>query len=189
MDSGQHAEKPTPIASSLLRVVSSVVFVLVLAAALRMFVFQPYSIPSGSMEETIRVGDVLISEKVSYYFREPAPGDIVTFHDPMLSDSSRTLIKRVIATEGQVVDVRDGAVYVDGVRLDEPYTEGRPSEQLSGSAVTFPYTVPAGSLWVMGDNRTNSQDSRYFGAVSRASVTGRAAFVFWPVGSMRPLAG
>ena len=141
-----------------------------------------YEIPSGSMLDTIQIGDRVFSEKVSYYFRDPEQGDIITFADP--ENPQRTLIKRVIAVGGQTVDLKDGYVYVDGKKLDEPYTEGKQSLPLNtayGVSVTYPYTVPDGYLWVMGDNRTNSADSRYFGAVSKDSVTGHANFTFWPL--------
>ena len=75
-------------------------------------------------------------------------------------------------------------IYVDGVRLDEPYTHNLPSNPLTpapGTNLTYPYTVPDGYIWVMGDNRTNSQDARYFGAIPVSSVTGRGALVYWPL--------
>jgi signal peptidase I len=154
-----------------------------------MFVYVPYEIPSGSMEETIMTGDMVFSEKVSYYFRTPARGDIVTFADPEVA--GRTLIKRVIATGGQTVDLQNGHVVVDGVVLDEPYTNGKESYPLARTAsdvtITYPYTVPQGCLWVMGDNRTASQDSRYFGPISAGSVTGRAALIYWPLSDVKLL--
>ena len=158
-----------------------VAFIFGLSWALRTFVFQPYEIPSGSMDTTIMTGDMVFSEKVSYYLRDPAPGDIVTFQDPEIP--GRVLIKRCIAVGGQTVDLVDGRVVVDGVALDEPYTRGLPSEPLKtalGVEVSYPFTVPEGHLWVMGDNRTNSNDSRYFGAIDENSLTGRAALVYWP---------
>lgn len=154
------------------------------ALAFRFFVAEVYEVPSGSMLDTIQIGDRLIGEKISYHFREPARGDIVTFTDP--EDPSKTLIKRVIATAGQTVDLVDGVVYVDGAALDEPYTEGKPSEPLTmqsaaAGTIEYPYTVPEGCVWVMGDNRTNSLDSRYFGAVKVSSVTSHGLFIFWPL--------
>lgn len=179
MDSGQHAStQGRGIVGSFLRLLFMIALVLGLSWALRTFVFQTYEIPSGSMEETIQTGDMVFSEKVSYYFRDPEPGDIVTFDDPEIP--GRVLIKRCIAVGGQTVDLVNGQVTVDGVPLSEPYTNGLPSEPLSGSKITFPYTVPEGYLWVMGDNRTNSQDSRYFGAVRASSVTGHAVLIYWP---------
>lgn len=184
MDSGQHAKRQgSGFLGFLLRLVGLVVAVIVLSAGLRAFVFQAYEIPSGSMEETIMTGDMVFSEKVSYYFRDVEQGDIVTFSDPL--SPGRVLIKRIIAVGGQTVDINDadGLVYVDGVPLDEPYTNGLPSYRLPNSIanVTYPYTVPEGELWVMGDNRTNSQDSRYFGSIDRESVTGRGALIYWPL--------
>ncbi len=159
-----------------------IAIVVVAYFGLRTFVVGTYEIPSGSMLDTIQIGDRVFSEKVSYYFRDPEQGDIITFADP--ENPQRTLIKRVIAVGGQTVDLKDGYVYVDGKKLDEPYTEGKQSLPLNtayGVSVTYPYTVPDGYLWVMGDNRTNSADSRYFGAVSKDSVTGHANFTFWPL--------
>jgi signal peptidase I len=96
----------------------------------------------------------------------------------------QTLIKRVIAVGGDQVDLIDGAVYVNGEKLDEPYTDGKPSMPLDpayGVDISYPYTVPEGYLWVMGDNRTNSADSRYFGAVPVTSVSGHANIIYWPL--------
>ena len=191
MNPGEHADETSK--TSGLRIVASilVMFLCVIALffALRTWVFTPYQIPSGSMEETVMTGDTLLSEKVSYYFRAPQPGDIITFNDPQVA--GRTLLKRVIATEGQVVNLVDGHVVVNGVALDEPYTLGKQSVPLSqqarGVTVNYPYTVPEGCVWVMGDNRTSSQDSRYFGAVPVSSITGRAAFVYWPIDSAKIL--
>lgn len=185
MYAGEHAElKRSHAGRTLLSILGMVALIIALSWGLRTFVFQAYEIPSGSMEETIMTGDMVFSEKLSYYAHGPEQGDIITFADPEIA--SRTLIKRVIATEGQTVDLRDGDVYVDGVRLSEPYTGGKPSYPLTtayGTSITYPFTVPAGEVWVMGDNRTNSQDSRYFGPIPVDSVTGRAVLKYWPISS------
>lgn len=167
---------------SILSWVAYIAFIIALIFGLQAFVVCPYTIPSGSMEDTIQVGDNVWSEKISYYFRDAEPGDIVTFDDPEIA--GRTLIKRVIATEGQTVDLIDGLVYVDGQPLNEPYTQGKPSVPLKsavGVDITYPYTVPSGHVWVMGDNRTDSADSRYFGAIDASAISGRAVAIYWPL--------
>ena len=184
MDSGEHAQQRQPgWGRSILSLLIMIAAVVLITIGLRVFVFVPYEIPSGSMEDTIMPGNMVFSEKISYYTREPAYGDIVTFADPEVA--GRTLIKRVIATGGQTVDLVNGAVWVDGVPLDEPYTGGKLSVPFDKTAIDadirYPYTVPEGHVWVMGDNRTASQDSRYFGSVPVKSITGRAALVYGPV--------
>lgn len=166
-----------------------IVVAVFLTWGIRNFVMEPFMVPSGSMEDTIEIGDRVFSEKLTYRFVDIKQGDIVTFTDP--ADSNQTLIKRVIACEGQTVDLVDGTVYVDGVALDEPYTEGKVSNPLpttlAGVDITYPYTVPDGYIWVMGDNRTNSADSRYFGAIPQTSVSGHAFFIYWPFDHMGSL--
>ena len=170
----------------MLETLRTLLTVFVLIVLLRAFVGEPYQVPSGSMLETIQLGDRLFGEKVSYRFRDPVAGEIVTFTDPDPTRGGVTLIKRVIATEGQTVDLRDGVVYVDGLPLDEPYTQGKQTQSIAGHGanleedISYPYVVPDGCVWVMGDNRTNSLDSRYFGAVDVDNVSSRAVFIFWP---------
>ena len=157
-----------------------IIVALALAWCITTFVVQPYEIPSESMLETIQVEDRVLSEKITYRFNDPQPGDIVTFHS--VEDWDTILIKRVIAVGGQTVDFvdGDGYVYVDGKRLDEPYTLGKPSLDRD-SGVDYPYTVPEGEIWVMGDNRTNSSDSRVFGSVPVENLTGKAFARYWPI--------
>lgn len=161
-------------------------FVLLVAVVVgKAFVFSMYIIPSQSMVSTLEVGDMLIGDRLAYNSNKtPQVGDIVTFKDP--EDESTILIKRVIATEGQIVELKDGDVYVDGEKLDEDYTNGKPSYELI-SNITYPYTVPKGKIWVMGDNRTNSKDSRYFGAVSVASVEAKVWFRYYPLNKIGSL--
>lgn len=176
---GAHAKGDKPrLLSSVLNLIFVVAMVIVLTFCMRTFVFQAYQIPSGSMEDTIQVGDMVFSEKITYYTRDAQRGDIITFEDP--ETPSRVLIKRVIATEGETVTLEGGKVCINGTPLNESYTNGLPSNPLN-SNITYPYTVPADCLWVMGDNRTNSSDSRFFGAIKESSVTGKALMVYWPL--------
>lgn len=169
--------------SSILGYLGTVILAVLIAFLLRTFVVGVYQVPSGSMLDTIQIGDMLVGEKVTLNFEEPKRGDIVTFESPR--DPATTLIKRVVATEGQEVDLKDGVLYVDGVPESASYTEGKPTYSLSemeGSAgIQYPYVVPDGCVFVMGDNRTNSADSRFFGPVSVKAVTSRALFIYWPL--------
>lgn len=159
-----------------------------LALFIRVFVGEAYVVPTGSMLNTIQLDDRVWGDKLSYKFRTPTQGEVVLFDNP--AGDGYTLVKRVIATEGQTIDFADGRVVIDGEVLDEPYTEGRESaplgEHMAGiDPISYPYTVPQGSLWVMGDNRTNSRDSRYFGAIPVSDVTAKAVFTFWPLSDLR----
>ena len=163
--------------------VMTIAVAVVLALLMRAFVFEVFEVPTGSMLETIQLDDRIVGEKLSYKARAPQRGEIVTFDNP--SKDGTTLVKRVIATGGQTVDLQGGNVVVDGEVLDEPYVNGRESlplsQQLPGiGPITYPYTIPEGHIWVMGDNRTNSKDSRYFGAVPVSDVTSHAVWTIWP---------
>lgn len=160
-------------------------------AVVRTFVASPFIVPTGSMEPTIQVGDCIFAEKLSLTLgNEPDVGDIVVFDNPVLSSEHDILVKRVIARAGQTVDFRDGVVFVDGVALDEPYTAGLSyplGSQAAGVSLDFPYTVPEGCVWVMGDNRENSADSRYFGPVPKDNLIGIVFFRYWPLGRLGTL--
>lgn len=183
MESGRHAGEHRPgIIRRFLNVVICVAIVLAAAWGIRTFVIEPFEVPSASMETTIMTGDRLFVEKITYHFSQPKAGDIVVFSDPQLP--SRVLVKRVIATEGQTVNLVNGFVYVDGVKQNEPYTQGSSyplSKTASNVSISYPYTVPAGEVWVMGDNRENSSDSRYFGPIDANSIFGKALVTYWPL--------
>lgn len=153
-----------------------------LAQGIKAFVVQPFKIPSGSMISTIDIGDRILADKLTYRFREPQRGDIVVVDDP--TGVYPALIKRVIAVGGETVDLREGLVYVDDRQLDEPYTRGRPSYP---QTQPIPIKIPDGYLWLMGDNRTGSTDSRTFGPIPADSVQGHAFFTYWPLTSMGSL--
>ena len=155
-----------------------------LATGIRTFVVQPYYVPTGSMLPTIQLFDRVIANKFIYRFEDPTVGDIVVCDDPQ--GRLPTLIKRVVAVGGQTVDLVDGAVVIDGQTLDEPYTHGLPTEP---QVLEFPYVVPEDTVWLMGDNRTNSTDSRSFGPVALSDVHGQAFFRYWPFDRVGALDG
>lgn len=152
-----------------------VVAAFAMAMTFRATVAIAYEIPTPSMEPTIMTHDRILAERLTPRFGDIAVGDVVVFTDP--TGGPVPLVKRVIATSGQTVDIRSGAVWVDGDQLAEPYTHDLPTEPMS---VRLPVTVPPDHIWVMGDNRTNSSDSRVFGPVPLASVQAVAICVCWP---------
>lgn len=189
-------------ASKFVRMLVEIIVIVVLAVALsfvvRTFLVETYEVPSGSMIPTIDteenlangVYDRILSEKISYYSGTPQKGDIVTFESP-LDNGNTILVKRVIATGGDTVDIRGGNLYINGVLQNEEYVHGKPTNALyptmPGVEIDYPYTVPEGCIWVMGDNRTNSEDSRYFGPVKTDTVTGRVFFRYMPFDRFGPM--
>jgi signal peptidase I len=163
---------------------------IVLAVVIRLFVAEPRFIPSDSMVPTLEIGDRLVVEKVSYYFRPPHTGDIIVFDPPeKLQEfgytTDQAFIKRIIAEPGQTVAVQNGRVYVNNQPLQEPYIAEPPAYELR------PVTVPDGQYFVMGDNRNNSNDSHVWGFLPRQNIIGRAVFRFWTpdrIGSIQAIA-
>jgi signal peptidase I len=145
------------------------------AATLRATVVQAFSIPSVSMEKTLLVGDRVLVNKRN---RTAHVGDIVVFKRPPGEEAAaiKDLIKRVVATEGQTVSARDGKLYVDGKQLSEPYLA--PGIQ---TVWDNQVTVPKGDVFVMGDNRPQSRDSRFFGPIKKSSIIGHAYLRVWPL--------
>jgi signal peptidase I len=154
-----------------------IVFAVVSAFLIRQYVVQTFYIPSASMHETLIEGDRVLVNKVGYHLHDIHRGDVVVFRKPPNLDVSEDdLIKRVVALPGETVEGRGGKVYVNGDPLDEPYVE-----PLCHGTGGFPkVTVPAGTLWMMGDNRCNSSDSRVFGPIGQNLVVGRAFVIAWP---------
>jgi len=158
------------------------VVAVVVAVAIRYLVFDMYEVPTGSMSPTIEIDDHVLAEKITLHFSNVSKGDIVFFDDP--EEPGRILVKRVIAISGQTVTLRDGKVYIEDQGLFEPYTHGESTYPLEIADQTinvdFPYKVPEGYIWVLGDNRENSLDSRIFGAVPDNAILARALFIIWP---------
>lgn len=155
----------------------------VVALLLRAFLFQAFYIPSESMEETLRIDDRVLVNKLSYRLHEVHRGDVVVFRRPEEDAGQfRDLIKRVIGLSGETIEARDNTIYINGQVLIEPYLT--PGEVIGDFG---PVEIPDGELFVMGDNRDNSGDSRVFGTIETERIIGRAFFLFWPfdrVGSL-----
>ena len=165
--------------------------IIVLAVALALFVrtffIQAFRIPSESMEDTLLVGDFLFANKLLYgpklplvdvrlpAIRDPKPGDIIIFKYP--NDPKVDYIKRCVAVEGQTVELVDNKLFVDSVMQDEDYTKyvfgSRPDRRFG------PFTVPEGHIFMMGDNRDNSADSRAWGPLDKRLISGKAMFIYF----------
>lgn len=172
---------------NLLEWVAVIIGAVLVALIIKTFVVQAFKIPSESMVPTLEVGDRVLVNKLSYDAHDLHRGDVVVFDRPpglpSGPDDPKDLIKRVIGLPGDTVVAKDGSMYVDDKRLDEPY--------LPASAVTYnldePVTIPKGQVWVMGDNRTNSEDSRVFGPIDSDTIVGRAFMIMWPPGRIGAL--
>ncbi|CAB3392618.1 MAG: signal peptidase I [Kyrpidia sp.] len=152
---------------------------LLLAYLIRLFVFEIFVVDGESMEPTLHNEERLIVDKLVYDFHPPQYGDVVIFRYP--GDPSQDFVKRVIGLPGDRIEIRDGVVYRNGQPLSEPYIAAPPR------APYGPVVVPPGHLFVMGDNRNHSKDSRdpTVGMVPDANVIGRADVIFWPFSQFR----
>ena len=162
------------IVKEIIEWIAVVVVAVVLTYFVNHFIIVNAIVPSSSMEKTIMTGDRVIGYRLAYSFSEPERGDIIIFKFP--DDESKLYIKRLIGLPGETVEIKEGKVFVDGEALDEPYltvtTEG-----------TFgPYSVPEGHYFMLGDNRNNSADSRYWNNtyLAREKIVGKAVFKYWP---------
>ena len=188
------APRRTAIFRKIWEIVDAIAVALVLAVHIIQYLVQAYYIPTGSMEDTLLVGDHLFVEKITYGpiipqmigmekpfhlsclgVRPVQRGDIVIFRPPHEQD--KDYIKRCIAVPGDKIEFRNGAVYINDKKLDEPYTKGLTFGQMRGPKVEG--VVPEGKLVVLGDNRENSMDSRYFGYLDIERIKGRAFILYW----------
>lgn len=156
---------------------------LVAAVVIKTYLIQAFYIPSASMEPTLEIQDRVLVNKLSYRLHDVHRGDVVVFERPPNDRGQiRDLIKRVIALPGETVEGKDGTVYVDGRPLRESYL---PTGTVTGDFE--PRTIPKDYVWVMGDNRSNSSDSRVFGAIAQSTIIGRAFVRVWPITAIRLL--
>jgi signal peptidase I len=193
----------------MLHAFQSLLYIVVIALFVMTFTMQPFRIPSASMEPTLLVGDFLLVNKEVSTGRFPAlasivpiqRGDVIVFHYPV--DPTKHLVKRVIGLPGDRVRLRDGRVWIDGHALSEPYAVYRPSAtdsyrddfprmdradpavdsrwwvQMHSLVANGELTIPPDSYFVLGDNRNNSEDSRYWGLVPRAAIVGKPFLIYF----------
>ena len=195
---GRPAKKKRKTTSFLVELPILILVALVVAVLIKTFLVQAFWIPSGSMIHTLEINDRVLVNKLSYLFGDPEQGDVVVFDPPFGAEEEaepllqaivrnvaeslglqtpavEDLIKRVIAVGGQEIEVKENQVLVDGVPLDEPYLDESVFMPDFG-----PVQIPPGMVFVMGDNRPSSQDSRRFGPIENQSIVGRAFVRVWP---------
>ena len=166
----------------LFEIVETVVLTLLIFFVVQNFVAQPYQILQVSMQRTLNPGEYVLVDKLSPHFSDYKRGDVIVFEPPNgYSEDARDIpfIKRVVGIAGDTVEVKDGAVWVNGVKLVEPYVyDGQATTPIpiTGTSV---WQVPKDSLFVLGDHREASQDSRVFGPIAKSSVIGRAWLRYW----------
>jgi signal peptidase I len=192
---GAGAEDPPRKSRWLREAVIVVVVAVLVAVLLRTFVVQTFFIPSGSMEPTLHVGDRILVNKLSYHLHGVGRGDIVVFSRPPAENCGgpevNDLVKRVVGLPGETLSLSGGHVYVDGRRLDESWLPAseqgvtRPGPGGTLYSLQHAYKVPANDYFVMGDNRTDSCDSRFWGPISRSLVVGKVEMRVWPLTSIR----
>lgn len=171
-----------------------VVGAVLIAVVIRTFVFQTFWIPSPSMASTLVKDDRVLVNKLSYRFHDVNRGDVVVFERPdsLAPSAIKDLIKRVVGLPGDQVSIIDGEVRIDGQVLEEPYTDGQPTEPMVGcgtgetAGIETPegLAIPEGMVLVLGDNRTNSDDGRCFGPIDEDLIVGRAFLIMWPPSKM-----
>jgi signal peptidase I len=208
-DKGSGAKRPNPILRFLGEMPGLIIMSLVLAILIKTFLIQAFYIPSGSMENTLRINDRVLVSKIPYYFHDPKRGDVIVFSEPdpgkqvhrgaidgfvhwlfqgigFQKPDNQDFIKRVIGVPGDEVWAKHNQVYVNGVAISEPYVKGRTSD-------FDKVTVPKDMYFVLGDNREQSQDSRFglgviadpktmpgIGFIPRDKIIGKAWVIVWP---------
>jgi len=172
--------KKKSLLSSFFEYIFIIVTAVIIAVLIRTFIIHPYMIPTSSMEPTILIGDNLLIEKITYRFHSPKVGEIVVFNNP--SGVEKQLIKRVIGVPGDHVEItEDGHVILNGKAYEEPYAIYQNVGQ------SFNFDIKDGTVFVLGDNRGNSQDSRWIGLISEDIIIGRAIFRHWPLDRFGPV--
>ena len=169
---------------AVLEIVQALALAVVISVVLNLFVVQVTEVRQKSMEVTLLQGDRVLVSKVDYRLGGPQRGDIIVFNPPV--DTSIPYVKRVIALAGETVDLRDGTVLVNSRIVDFPEAVGASLAQ--APRITYPFKVPPGNVWTMGDNRLASSDSRSFGPVPVESIIGKVTVRFWPLDRFRGFA-
>ena len=177
------SESPKSTMRFLFELVELLLIALAFSWVLRTYVIEPRKIPTPSMVPTIQIDDRVIVDKFFFkHFDHIRAGDIIVFHPPPKANSTKDFIKRVVGIAGDKVEIRNHTTYVNDQALYEPYVVDKSSDDFG------PIVVTADSVFVMGDNRNHSADSRMWGFLPTKNITGRSLFRYWPMDHIGPLA-
>jgi signal peptidase I len=170
-----------------IEIVETLALTLVIFLVIQNFIAQPFEVQGPSMETTFLDGQYVLVDRISHYWAPYAHGQVVVFNPGEgIDDRGYPFIKRIIGVPGDTVEVKDGKVFVNGTAIDEPYLfrgEDGQVEPTDATSNQHRWTVGPGELFVMGDHRQVSEDSRYFGPIPQSSVIGRAVLRYWPLSS------
>lgn len=164
---------PPVVRTSIIETLDACIFAAVLSLVIITFIVQAFYIPSASMEPTLLINDRILVAKFLYRIKPVQRGDVIVFRYPL--NPQRDFVKRVLGRPGERVQLKQGVVYVNGQAISEKGYTIRPDYGNYG-----PTEVPSTQFFVLGDNRNNSEDSRFFGYVPRANIIGKALFIYWP---------
>jgi signal peptidase I len=162
---------------AILEIVQALALAVIISVVLNLFVVQVTEVRQRSMETTLLQNDRVLVSKVDYRFSSPRPGDIVVFNPTI--ETSIPYVKRIVAVAGETVELRDGNLYVDGKLRAFPQAHGATLPQVPD--IKYPFLLPDGQFFALGDNRQSSQDSRTFGAQPYNRIIGKVILRFWPV--------
>ncbi len=214
MSSNDSTNKKEYFFKSVISILKIVIIALMINIIIKAFLVRTYTVDSSSMETTLMVNDKVITEVVTKFFIKPKRGDIIVFVYPEtdVANSKQTLrrnpidyaqyvfkflqkgqlpvddeieyVKRVIGLPGDTINIKNNTVFVNDVAIDEPYLNDNVFTNNSGSILSFPFKVPEGQYFVMGDNRENSADSRQWGTVPEENIIGKSILIYYPFSHM-----
>lgn len=182
------------IISTIKELLILIVTAFVLAYLFKTFIFQPFRVEMGSMTPNVMPDNRVLVNRFLYRFKSPKLGDVITLYSPedanvdipfnithLFISPRRILIKRVIATEGQTIEIKSGQTYINDKKIKEHYVKLKDFQSFEAKK------IPKNYVYVMGDNRANSKDSRYFGPIKADEVLGKAFMIYWPLNSIKTL--
>ncbi|KAF0091355.1 MAG: signal peptidase I [Fusobacteria bacterium] len=214
MSSNDSTNKKEYYFKSVISIIKIIIIALMINIIIKAFLVRTYTVDSSSMETTLMVNDKVITEVVTKYFTEPKRGDIIVFVYPEtdIANSKQTLrrnpidymqyvfqllikgqlpvddeieyVKRVIGLPGDTINIKNNTVYVNDLAIEEPYLDDNVFTNISSSVLSFPFKVPQGQYFVMGDNRENSADSRQWGTVPEENIIGKSILIYYPFANM-----